>query len=95
MFYQSACELRDVEKILLLNDILALRPSSGYFMWGHFTALFIHFLSLVPRLSTRLHRKYGGRGGEKEREPGTNRSRMREFNCRKHVRTEGNDAGRR
>ena len=34
--------------------------------------------SLVPRLSTWLHRKYGGRGSEKEREPGTNRSRMRE-----------------
>ena len=51
--------------------------------------------SLVPRFSMRLHRKCGGRSGEKEREPGKNRSRMCKFNCRKHVRTEGNDAGRR
>ena len=35
MFYQYACELRDVEKIILLNDISALRPSSGYFIWDH------------------------------------------------------------
>ena len=44
------------------------------------------FGSLFPRLSTWLHRKYGGSGtgGEKEREPGTNRSHIRKFNCRKH-----------
>ena len=49
--------------------------------------------SLIPKLSMRLPRNT--LEWRQEREPGTNRLRMRKFNCRKNMGTEGNDAGRR